>query len=135
MCDYSLTNVKSRPAQVSDRLVTKSFGTGTTGFACVNDLDTAVCVLPGTEIAFDLPFQTREWSGMFSHRTFGTVAIFRQINKESPCAHHDALETPQGEKVLLTGLREGQHAVVLQLPAAPKNEVEASEQERLAIVG
>jgi hypothetical protein len=115
--------------------VTKSFGTGTTGFASIEDMDTAVCVLPGTEIAFDLPFQTREWSGMFSHRTFGTVAIFRQINKDSPCAHHDALETPQGEKVLLTGLREGQHAVVLQLPAAPKNEVEASEQERLMIVG
>jgi hypothetical protein len=72
---------------------------------------------------------------MFSHRVFTTVAIFRQINKESPCAHHDALETPGGEKVLLTGLREGQHAVVLQLPAAPKNASEAREQERLAIAG
>ena len=134
MCDYSITNVKTRSAKVGDRLITHSFGS-TAGFADIGDLETAVCVLPGTELAFDHPFQTREWSGMFSHRTFGKVAIFRQINKESLCAHHDALETPEGERVLLTGLREGQHAVVLQLPAAPKNEVEASEQERLAIIG
>jgi hypothetical protein len=32
-------------------------------------------------------------------------------------AHHDALEFPDGEIVLLTYLMEGQEAVVLQLPA------------------
>jgi hypothetical protein len=48
-------------------------------------------------------------------------AIFRQINKEKVAAHHDALEFPDGQIVLLTSLSEGQQATVLQLPAAPRN--------------
>lgn len=37
MCDYSLQNVKSRPAQVGDKLETRNFGTGTTGFCDAAD--------------------------------------------------------------------------------------------------
>ena len=55
MCDYSLQNVKSRPAQVRDKLMTRNFGTGTGGFAAPEDLTTAVCLLPGTELAFSNP--------------------------------------------------------------------------------
>ena len=33
MCDFSLQSVRSRPAKVGDRLVTRDFGTGTRGFA------------------------------------------------------------------------------------------------------
>ena len=33
MCDYSLQNVKSRAAQVGDKLTTRDCGTGTRGFA------------------------------------------------------------------------------------------------------
>ena len=47
MCDYSLQNVKSRPAQVGDKLETRNFGTGTTGFCDAADRDVAVCLLPG----------------------------------------------------------------------------------------
>ena len=53
MCDYSLMHVKSRPASVGDKLRTSNFGTGTRGFAAPEDPTTAVCVLPGTELAFD----------------------------------------------------------------------------------
>jgi hypothetical protein len=52
MCDYSLQSIRSRPAKVGDRLVTRDFGTGTRGFAAVDDLETAICLLPGTELAF-----------------------------------------------------------------------------------
>src|SRR6202158_2466117 len=52
MCDYSLVNVKSRSAKVGDKLTTRNFGTGTRGFAAPEDVTTAVCVLPGTELAF-----------------------------------------------------------------------------------
>ncbi len=52
MCDYSLHNVKSRPAKVGDKLTTHNFNTGTRGFAAPEDASTAVCVLPGTELAF-----------------------------------------------------------------------------------
>ena len=52
MCDYSLHNVKSRPAKVGDKLSTRDFGTGTRGFAASEDVNVAVCVLPGTELSF-----------------------------------------------------------------------------------
>ena len=49
--------------------------------------------------------------------------------------HHDALELPDGQTLLLTFLCEGQEATVLQLPAKPANEAEAREQERVAVSG
>ena len=52
MCDYSLQTVRSRPARVGDKLTTHHFNTGTIGFAAPEDANTAVCVLPGTELAF-----------------------------------------------------------------------------------
>ena len=42
MCDFSLQSVRSRPAKVGDKLVTRDFGTGTLGFADVDDLGMAV---------------------------------------------------------------------------------------------
>src|ERR1700720_4198822 len=127
MCDYSLHNVASRPAKVGDRLITRNFGTGTRGFAAPEDACVAVCVLPGTELAFVNPIHQGP-SGLlgWARKTVGfRTAIFRQINKERPAAHHDALEFPDGQVVLLTSLKEGQEAVVLQLPARPENPSEA----------
>ena len=46
------------------------------------------------------------------------VARFRQINLDEPTMHHDALEFPDGDIALVTELREGQRATVLQLPAS-----------------
>jgi hypothetical protein len=60
-----------------------------------------------------------------------TTAIFRQLNKDNPRTHHDALEFPDGKMVLLTDLVEGQEATVLQLPAQP---VTASELKPQALV-
>ncbi len=129
MCDYSLQSVKSRPAVVGDKLVVNDFGTGTKGFAAVGDPTVAVCVLPGTEIAFD-----KSAVQIYPKQSLGALAIFRQVNKEYITTHHDALEFADGKKVLLTYLVAGQHATVLQLPAQPKTAQEAKEQERLAIV-
>ena len=42
MCDYSLVNVKSRPAKIGDKLTTQNFGTGTRGFAASEDASVAV---------------------------------------------------------------------------------------------
>jgi hypothetical protein len=63
------------------------------------------------------------------------TAIFRQVNKERPAAHHDALEFPDGQVSLLTSLKEGQEAVVLQLPAQSKNASDAEFERRVAYVG
>jgi hypothetical protein len=137
MCDYSLHNVASRPAKVGDKLTTRDFGTGTHGFAASENARIAVCVLPGTELAFARPIQYVS-SGLLGWRRKAfdhLTAIFRQINKESMAAHHDALEFPDGEFVLLTRLWEGQEAVVLQLPAQPMTASEAESQKRVTYAG
>jgi len=137
MCDYSLHSIKSRPAKVGDKLTTRDFGTGTRGFAASENPSLAVCVLPGTELAFAheverLPTRFWPWhDGVIKDKT----AIFRQINKEKVAAHHDALEFPDGQIVLLTFLYEGQQATVLQLPAEPKTVAESEAQRRAAYVG
>jgi len=63
------------------------------------------------------------------------TAIFRQVNKDQPRVHHDALEFPDGQTVLLTELVEGQEATVLQLPAQPSTAAEVEAQRRVAYVG
>ena len=137
MCDYSLHNLKSQPAKVGDKLTTRDFGTGTHGFAASEDRSVAVCVLPGTELSFTGEVKCLGM-GLFGRRdqiiNYNT-AIFRQINREKTSAHHDALEFPDGQIVLLTLLNEGQQATVLQLPAEPKTTVEAEAQKRAAYVG
>jgi hypothetical protein len=137
MCDFSLQSERSRSAKIGDKLVTHDFGTGTRGFAAADDLSTAVCLLPGTELAFAsavacLPPGLLGWKmETIKYQT----AIFRQINKEKLAAHHDALEFPDGRVMLLTLLCEGQAATVLQLPAQPTTEAEVREQERVGFVG
>jgi hypothetical protein len=134
MCDYSLHNVATRPAKVDDRLMTRDFGTRTRGFAAPDDPRTAVCVLPGTELAFDTPvkYGPEILFGWLRKTLNYRTAIFRQINKESVMAHHDALEFPDGKIILLTNLAAGQEAVVLQLPAPPITASEAESQRRVA---
>ena len=138
MCDYSLQHVKSRPAKVGEKLRTQHFNTGTRGFAAPEDANTAVCILPGTELAFTAPVRCSVRGKLFGWRPKvlnHTTAIFRQVNKDNPYTHHDALEFPDGQTVLLTGFVEGQEATVLQLPAQPVTAVEIKAQERVRHVG
>src|SRR4029077_6969356 len=54
MCDYSLHAVQSRPAKVGEKLISTSFRmASTSGFAPRDDREIAVCLLPGTELAFE----------------------------------------------------------------------------------
>src|SRR6201984_1301496 len=137
MCDSSLHSIKSRSAKIGDKLTVRDFGTGTRGFAASEDATVAVCVLPGTELAFAhdverLPTRLWPWhDDAIKHKT----AIFRQINKDKVVAHHDALEFRDGQIVLLTSLSEGQQATVLQLPAEPMTVVEFEAQRWAAYVG
>src|ERR1700746_3131416 len=96
---------------------------------------TAVCILPGTELAFDKPIKLH-WSADESKSLEGfTTAIFRQRDKDKPSVHHDVLEMPDGQQILLTHLEEGQTATVLQLPAAPRPQGEAEEETRRGMRG
>ncbi len=119
MCEFSLHHVRSRPAKIGDKLATRDFGLGTRGFAASEDTNMAVCLIPGTELAFanevKCVFRVFVWGErVINHKT----AIFRQVNKDMPCAHQDALEFPNGQIVLLTLLKPDQQATVLQLPAS-----------------
>ena len=137
MCDYSLQHVRSRAAQVGDKLTTRNFGTGTRGFAAPEDPTTAVCILPGTELAFseEIAFASLSSPRAEVQKARSKTAVFRQINRDLLRAHHDALEFPDGTVVLLTDLCDGQTAVVLQLPAQPVTKVEVEAQKRVEYIG
>jgi len=137
MCDYSLQFVASRPAKVGDKLVTTQFANSITlGFAAVGEPKVAVCLLPGTEVAFDKEVECEHAFGFrLPWKKVGEkVARFRQVKKDQPHVHHDALEFANGQILLLTRLCRGQQATVLQLPAAPRTAEEAEEQKRVAVV-
>ena len=142
MCDYSLHDVTSRPAKVGDELVTTEFwNTTTRGFSPVGEPKVAVCLLPGTEVVFESEVQRRVTGFQLSffkrelkpldHK----VARFRQVNLDNPHTHHDALEFPDGQMVMLTHLLVGQHASILQLPVQAKSPVAAETQVRVVSVG
>ncbi|MGZ5821224.1 MAG: hypothetical protein ACXWI1_07035, partial [Croceibacterium sp.] len=135
MCDYSLHFVASRPARVGDKLVSSRFRTSLTrGFAAIGEPDVAVCLLPGTEVAFERDVECDGVFRFFRGRSLKQkVARFRQINLDEPTMHHDALEFPDGQIVLVTELRERQHGTVLQLPAPKRAPSEAAPTERAPV--
>ena len=144
MCDFSLKAVKSQPANVEDKIVTHNFGFGTIGFKPASDTSagsaaTAVCVIPGTEIAFDrVPERRFSWyMGETGEHMPGLSlkATFIQDNLENLNTHHDSLVFDNGVKVLLTHIEAGFGATVVRLPAAPQNDAEAKAQQRLEVVG
>ena len=131
MCDYSLHHLSSRPARVADKLVTTELARSKTrGFAAVGELgaklvihdtppDVVVCLLPGTELAFDDDVRyDRAFSFLGKARVNHKVASFRQIDVNDPHVQHDALEFPNGQVLKITQLVAGQTATVLQLPVA-----------------
>jgi len=119
MCDYSLEHLASRPARVGDTLVTTKFRQSLTGGFCgVGEPNVAVCLQPGTELAFEREIEAPSGFWGRSKKLGANVARFRQVNGGCRTMHHDALELPGGRIVLLTRLSEGQRATVLQLPAS-----------------
>jgi hypothetical protein len=121
MCDYSLHATATRPARVGETLISTTFrGTTTRGFASEEDMSIAVCLLPGTELAFasDVRYDNR-W--IWTRTMRSRVGKFGKIEPDVSDRHHDAIEFPDGSYVLVTQLVEGQRATVLQLPvqAAP----------------
>ena len=92
---------------MTDKLVSHNFGRGTIGFKSVDDPigdAMAVFILPGTELAFDQPIKLR-WASGEGTSIDGrfTTAIFRQKDKDQPNVHHDVLEMPDGQQILLGG--------------------------------
>jgi hypothetical protein len=68
------------------------------------------------------------------HKAIGAkVARFRQIDMNKPYVHHDALEFPDGQCVLVTRLMEGQKVTALQLPATPQEKTQESQRNSVAL--
>jgi hypothetical protein len=138
MCDYSLHSVETRPARVGDVLISTGFANSITrGFAAVGEPAVAVCLLPGTELAFEREIEVDHgFRSLLPGFGFGhieeRVARFRQVDVDRFDTHHDALEFPSGKIVMLTRLVPGQRATVLQLPVGMKPELPpAPEREQL----
>ena len=134
MCDYSLHHVASRPAKVRDKLVmTVLARSSNRGFAAVGECGAklvihdsppkvAVCLLPGTELAFDDDVRYQRAFSLFGKaRVNHKVARFRHIDMNDPHLQHDALEFPDGQILKVTQLVGGQTATVLQLPVATEH--------------
>ena len=135
MCDYSLQHVASRPAVVGETLVSTRFGESITrGFTSPDQPGVAVCLLPGTELTFERDVEFDDLFGNGRRIVAARVARFRQVDKEQRHMHHDALEFPGGEVMLVTRLMEGQQVTVLQLPAAPRTAQETETQASLPVV-
>jgi len=137
MCDYSLHLVASRPAKVGDKLVATDFVKSiTSGFSAVGEPDVAVCLLPGTELAFEENVQYERAFSLFGRACVDhKVARFRQVNMNDPHVHHDALEFPNGQIVMVTRLVAGQRATVLQLPASTRDQGGAKESAQVSSTG
>lgn len=132
MCDYSLQHVSWRSAKVNDKLVATEFASSSTrGFAAVGECGAklvidearpkvAVCLLPGTELAFDDCVRYKRafvGQGRINHK----LARFRQIDTSDPDCDHDALEFPDGRVLNVARLVAGQTARVLELPVAAQH--------------
>jgi hypothetical protein len=105
----------------------------TRGFAAVGEPNVAVCLLPGTEVAFEENVECEPSFGIGilpNKKISQRLARFRQINLDNAMTHHDALEFSDGQIVLLTRLCEDQQATVLQLPAAPRIVTKEEKQKR-----
>jgi len=116
MCDYSLHALATRPAKAGETLISTTFrGTSTRGFASESEPAVAVCMLPGTELAFEqnVKYDNR-W--IWTRTTSFRVGKFNTIDPHIRERHHDAIEFPDGSYVLVTQLCTGQRATVLQLP-------------------
>jgi hypothetical protein len=136
MCDYSLHLLTSRSAKVGETLVTTQFANSITrGFATAEEPTVAVCLLPGTEVAFEKDVVEYRHFLLPNRKIMEKVARFRQVDVDNPNTHHDALEFPNGQIVLLNRLCEGQRVTVLQLPASPRIASEGQAYTRAAIAG
>jgi hypothetical protein len=116
MGDFSVEAVRFRPAKIGDKLKSRRFSLETHGLCALEDHETAVRLLPGAELSF--AEEVRQWTMTTSVITYKT-AIFRRVNNDKSHFHHDALEFPNREIVLLTTLTDEPEVTVLQLPAAP----------------
>lgn len=133
MCDYSLENVASRAAIAGEKLISTRFPNAMTkGFAGAGEPGVAVCLRPGTELAFDDTVEF-EKSCVETMRTNQKVATFRQIDLDNRFAHHDALEFSDGQIVRLSSLIPGQTAVIVQMPHDATEEPAAHEHEHKAL--
>src|ERR1700751_2178745 len=100
MCDYSLHHVATRPAKIEDKLVATKFPNSITrGFAAAGEPHVAVCLLPGTEIAFDenVECEPSFGIGILPNKKIGQrLPSFRQNKHENAGTPHHGVEFSEG---------------------------------------
>lgn len=138
MCDYSLYTIPNRLANEGEDLVLHRFATGTLGFASLSDLAQqeiqtrnqpagfwpavkaffaprrcaslpAVCIAPGTRLLLTEVPKTVQHTLCIG---CPELVVFTELSNRS-YSYRDALQFPNGTRVLLQDLPEGIHATVL----------------------
>lgn len=118
MCDYSLTEMRSRLAADGDQLLLHRFPSGSLGLksarrslreALFPSTVTAVCIPPGSRLFLqDMPAQLRRRLRVAP----GETVTFVQRSLEA-YQHRDAVRFANGAEVLLQELAPGQRVAVL----------------------
>ena len=88
MCDYSLHGVAPDPQRWDKPVTTQFLNTTTRGFSAVEEPRVAVCLLPGTEVAFEKKVE-RHLTKAFS--LFG-LGLMDQHTASSDCRNSSALD-------------------------------------------
>lgn len=120
MCDYSLTALRTRPAQVGEEYVTHRFPGGTIGFASPGDCTTAVCMQADTRLRLrGIPEDLR------SKYRIGPdeEVIFVRLTRGP---YHDGIRFGNGVEVLLQELSPGIGATITKSLAQAIKEIKAT---------
>jgi hypothetical protein len=129
MCDFSLHAAAQKPAEKGHKMKTARLaytGGSSGGFFDADDPSVAVCLQPGTEVAFDKPPLLRRGFRAFVpsiiRRGLGEglpqMATFRKVDLSKTHTHHDALEFVGGRVVKIDDLKTGLSARVVSLPVS-----------------
>ncbi len=154
MCDYSLSEVRSRLAQEGERLQVHLFHTGTKGMAPAvasagserrslwqkltdffviepDHQPVAVCIPPGARLTLhDISISVQRQYGVQSTEEVS----FTQLHAED-YSHRDAIRFRNGRTLSLQKLDSGQRVEVLCLTLEEEEEIPAKEEPRVHALG
>jgi len=107
MCDYSLENIRTRPARTGERYETIRFATGSIGFAAPGDCQTAVCVPHDTRLRLEgVPESLMRPYGVDATEDVDFVRLERG-------PYHDGVRFGNGIEVTLQVLGPGVSATIV----------------------
>ena len=118
MCDYSLEEYRSRPAQEGEKYQTHRFRSGSVGFIAPGDTSTAVCMACDTRLKLEgIPEIVQEIHGVSANEDVTFIRL-------DSVYYRDAVRFANGAKADLQRLGPGVSAFVIDALLTPHRELE-----------